>query len=194
MSPRIAKGDSAHQFSAQHLAQGDGSYPATLLARLGLDAPVALVAVGPLAIIAHPKTALFCSARTPGDAILRAHDIARTLREEGRVVISGFHSPIEKECLKILLRGRQPIILCLARAIDNLRIPAEFREALEEGRMLFLSPFTKQPRRATQETAQHRNEFVAALADDAYVAHVTPGGKTEAILGLLKRWQVPIRS
>lgn len=193
MAPRIAKRDVTPPLTAQCLAQCDGSYPAILLARLGLDAPATLMALGPLTIFAHQKTALFCSARTPGDAILRAHDMARTLRDDGRVVISGFHSPIEKECLKILLRGRQPIIICLARAIENLRVPAECREAFEAGRMLFLSPFIQQPIRATMDSAQRRNEFVAALADDAYVAHVTPGGKTAAILGLLNRWQVPNR-
>ena len=30
-------------------------------------------------------------------------------RDEGRCIISGFHSPIEKECLLILLRGNQPV-------------------------------------------------------------------------------------
>jgi len=31
---------------------------------------------------------------------------ARRMRDEGVTVISGFHSPIEKECLRILLRGK----------------------------------------------------------------------------------------
>ena len=75
------------------------------LARLGANAPGTLTAIGPVALLTHRRTALFCSAHTPGDAILRAHDAARRLRDEGVTVISGFHSPIEKECLQILLRG-----------------------------------------------------------------------------------------
>lgn len=175
------------------LALGDGNYPVTLRARLGVDAPATLAAIGPLALLAHPRTALFCSARTPGKAILRAYDAARKLRDDGQTVISGFHSPIEKECLKILLRGRQPIILCPARAIETLCIPTECRDAFDAGRLLFLSPFANGPKRATKDTALRRNEVVAALADDAYVAHITPGGQTETTVALLKRWQVPLQ-
>ncbi len=114
------------------------------------------------------------------------------MRDEGITVISGFHSPIEKECLRILLRGKQPIIICPARAIDTMRIPSECRVAFDAGRVLFLSPFTKQPKRVTKDSARRRNEVVAALADMAYVAHVDAGGQTEAIMEMLKRWQVPV--
>jgi predicted Rossmann fold nucleotide-binding protein DprA/Smf involved in DNA uptake len=135
---------------------------------------------------------LFCSAQTPGGAILRVHDAARRMRDEGTTVISGFHSPIERECLKILLRGNQPIIICPGRAIDALRIPADCRAAFNAGRVLFLSPFTKRPRRVTKESALRRNEVVAALADEAYVAHVEIGGKTDQIVRKLTDWNVPI--
>lgn len=169
----------------------DACWPACLGARLGAFAPAALQAIGPLALLAHRKTALFCSARTPGDAILRAHDVARRMRDEGATVISGFHSPIERECMRVLLRGNQPIIICPARAIGAMRIPAECRSAFEAGRMLFLSPFADQPKRVTKESAERRNEVVAALADDAFVAHVTRGGQMERIAAMLERWGVP---
>ena len=155
---------------------------------------MALQAIGPVALLAHRKTTLFCSARTPGDAILRAHDAARRLRDEGVTVISGFHSPIEKECLRILLRGKQPIIVCPARAIETMRIPTECRAAFEAGRVLFLSPFTKEPKRVTKESALRRNEVAAALADEVFIAHVTPGGQTERMAEMLKQWRVPVFS
>jgi predicted Rossmann fold nucleotide-binding protein DprA/Smf involved in DNA uptake len=161
---------------ALRLAQSHAAYPAILLHRLGEKAPETLTAIGPIEHLTNRKTALFCSARTPGDAILRAHDMARLLRDEGKTVISGFHSPIEKECLSILLRGKQPIIICPARAIDAMRIPSECRPAFDAGRILFLSPFTEKPRRMDRQSALYRNEIVAALADSAYLAHVRPSG------------------
>src|SRR5437899_669435 len=92
----------------------DAHWPQSLTARLGESAPPALHAIGPVALLATAthKTALFCSARCPGDIILAAHDQAARWRDEGRCVIGGFHAPLEKDCLPILLRGRQPIILC----------------------------------------------------------------------------------
>ena len=172
------------------LTPRDAHWPKSLTDRLGVSAPSALQAIGPVALLAARKTALFCSARTPGDAILRAHDTARQLRDEGITVISGFHSPIEKDCLRILLRGNQPIIVCPARAIEAMRIPPEFRAAFEAGRLLFLSPFTGRPRRVTQGSALRRNEVVAALADEGFIAHTTPGGRTEQMAEMLRRWGV----
>lgn len=166
-------------------------WPQSLSKRLGASAPPMLQVIGPAELLAASKVALFCSARTPGEAILRAHDAARRMRDEDATVISGFHSPIEKECLKILLRGKQPIIICPARAIESMRIPSACRTAFNAGRVLFLSPFTMQPRRITKVSAFRRNEVVAALADEAYIAHVSPDGQTERIAEMLERWRVP---
>lgn len=88
----------------------DPRYPARLRERLGSDAPTELTVLGNRDLLALPKTALFCSARCPGRVILAAYDQASNWRDAGRCVISGFHSPVEKERLQILLRGTQPII------------------------------------------------------------------------------------
>lgn len=169
----------------------DADWPSSLAPRLGARAPIALYAIGPVALLANRRTALFCSAQTPGEAILRAHDTARRMRDKGVTLISGFHSPIEKECLQILLRGKQPIIVCPARAIEAMRIPGDCRAAFDADRILFLSPFTNQPARVTKESALRRNEVVAALADEAYVAHMESGGKTDRIVKKLIEWKVP---
>jgi predicted Rossmann fold nucleotide-binding protein DprA/Smf involved in DNA uptake len=161
------------------------------LHRLVETAPTQLTALGNVELLAVPKTALFCSSRCPGDPILAAFDEMVRLRDSGRCVIGGFHSPIEKSCLEILLRGKQPIIVCVARAMDTMRVPGPCREAFDAGRILYLSPFLGTPKRVTKESAPIRNRLVAALADEAYVAHVEPGGQTEQIVGLLQIWSVP---
>lgn len=176
------------------LKPGDAFWPKCLTERLGKDAPRGLHAIGQVALLAGRRTALFCSARTPGNAILRAHDTARRLRDAGVTVISGFHSPIEKECLHILLRGKQPIIVCPARTIETMRIPTEFRAAFDAGRLLFLSPFIESPNRVTKDAALRRNEVVAALADEAFIAHIASGGQTARMADMLKRWGVPFLS
>jgi predicted Rossmann fold nucleotide-binding protein DprA/Smf involved in DNA uptake len=131
---------------------------------------------------------LFCSVSCPGDAILGAYDAARKLRDDGVTVVSGFHSPVEKECLRILLRGTQPVIICLARAFGRIRILTDRRRALDSGRLLILTPFEKWPSRPTVESARQRNELVAALADEAFIVHASPGGQIEEISHLIDRW------
>ena len=171
----------------------DAAYPASLHERLGEQTPRTLTALGNLKLLSQPKTGLFCSVRCPGDAILGAYDAARKLRDEGATVISGFHSPVEKECLRILLRGKQPIIACLARGLQKIRLPADWRGAVEAGRLLLLSPFENRPRRPTTESAQRRNEIVAALSDEVLIIHAEPGGSIEGISKLIDAWQIPRR-
>ena len=171
----------------QQINRNDKTYPAILHEHLSEKAPERLTAIGPVELLANQKTALFCSARTPGEAILRAYDMARRLRDEGATVISGFHSPIEKECLKTLLRGKQPIIICPARAIERMHIPTECRPAFDSGRILFLSPFIEKPKRIDRQSALYRNEVVAALADTIYLAHIEPGGDLERIANLFRQ-------
>jgi predicted Rossmann fold nucleotide-binding protein DprA/Smf involved in DNA uptake len=147
---------------------------------LGDTAPAQVFAVGNLELLSLPKTALFCSARCPGDAILRAYDQAAKWRDADRCVISGFHSPVEKECLRILLRNDAPVILCPARGLPQ-RLPAQQAIAVASGRLLILSCFDENERRVTAELASRRNEFVAALADEVWFAHITPGGQMEQL-------------
>jgi predicted Rossmann fold nucleotide-binding protein DprA/Smf involved in DNA uptake len=154
---------------------------AYLRLQLGPNMPAEVFALGNLNILQLPKTALFCSAHCPAKAILRIYDQAAKWRDQGHCVISGFHSPVEKECLRILLRGSQPIIICPARALPK-RIPQDWTKPLNEGRLLILSFFAATEIRVTADLANRRNELVAALAESVFVAHATPGGRLETSL------------
>jgi len=135
--------------------------------------------LGSQEILESKKLALFCSRRCPGNLILKAYDLARSLREDGVTVISGFHTPVEKECLRILLRGSQPIIISPARSIEGMRIPSEWKQAFEQNRLLLISPFEKKHRRMTAALAEQRNQFIASIADDLLFIHAAIGSQTE---------------
>jgi len=53
----------------------------------------------------------------------------------------------------ILLKGNQPIIFVLARAMKK-RWPKEIKYAIEEERMLIISPFNDDVKHITQETVK----------------------------------------
>ncbi len=162
-----------------HLKQSSSIYPSSLKKYLGRHAPAVITGLGNLDILNHKKLAFFCSVKCPGHLILKAHDLSQSLKQADVTVIGGFHSPIERECLTILLRGTQPIIICPARSIKGMRMREEYKRPLEEGRLLFLSPFKESQKRNTVETATERNRFVAALADAVFVAHASPNSKME---------------
>ena len=86
---------------------------------------------GNLRLLDEPLTALFCSNRCPGDLILKTYDLARAMRDAGVPVIGGFQTPMERECLRLLLRGSQPVVVCPACGIDNMRIHRDWRTALD---------------------------------------------------------------
>jgi predicted Rossmann fold nucleotide-binding protein DprA/Smf involved in DNA uptake len=179
-----------------YLTSTDAAYPQALRRYLSGEAPATLTAQGNLHILSpqqqRPLFALFCSIQCPPALILQTYELARALRDAGVTVISGFHSPMEKECLAILLEGTQPVILCPARSLDTLHIRPIWKAALKQGRLLLLSPFTEEERRPTTNRAQERNALVAALADIVFVAHAMPGGKTEKFCQDVLAWQKPV--
>ena len=134
--------------------------------------------IGNIELFQLPLIALYCSRKCPGDAILKAFDLARDLRDTGSPVISGFHTPVEKDMLDILLKGKGPIVVCPARGLEGMRIPKAIAGAIQQERLLLLSIFPGNICRITKETAHQRNLFVASLAMERVFIHMEPGGET----------------
>ena len=174
------------------LHQDSPAYPQAVRRYLGRQAPLAIDAIGNLEILWRETVALFCSVRCPGNLIVQTYDFARALRDRGVTVIGGFHSPMERECLDLLLRGGQPIVICPARTLVGMRLPPEWKAPLADGRLLLLSPFAEQDRRITADLARARNDLVAAIADRIFIAYAEPGGKTEAFAKTVRDWGKPL--
>jgi len=104
------------------------------------------------------------------------------MRDSEECVISGFHSPIEKDVLHFLLKGKQPVILVLARGMKE-RFEPEIKQALTENRLLVISPFEKEIEWTTKETAEIRNKLMIELADDIVVGFLAEGGGLVGLLG-----------
>jgi len=137
--------------------------------------------LGNIELLKLSKTAFLCSRRTPASVVLKCYDWAIGQRESGVCVISGFHSQLEKDVLHYLLKGKQPIILVLARGLKE-EIEPEFEKHLEQGRLLIISPFDKKTKRVTEKTAETRNKFMIDLADNITVGYASEGGRLEKLL------------
>lgn len=131
--------------------------------------------IGNYELLKLSKTAFLCSRKVPASAVLKCYDWAISQREEGNCVISGFHSKLEKDVLHFLLKGEQPIILALARGLKE-SIEPEFQQAIEQGRLLIITPFSKEVKRVTEQTATTRNKMMIELADNIAVGHISIGG------------------
>ncbi|MGO8674150.1 MAG: hypothetical protein ACLQVD_22655 [Capsulimonadaceae bacterium] len=139
-------------------------------------------AIGNFDLMQRRRVGVACSIACPGDVILKALDLASVMRNADASFAGGFHSPMEREVLDILLRGTCGVILCPARQIDGMRIPAELRAPLDAGRLMILSPFSEGQRRMTATIADTRNRFVASISDVVLVMHGSAGGGTEALV------------
>jgi len=117
-----------------------------------------------------PKTAFLASSTIPVDMVLKCYDWAVKMRDEGKCVISGFSSRLEKDVWDFLVKGKQPIILVLARAMYKT-IPAELQPLLNSNRLLLIS--TSNATRQSKATALSRNRFICEQADEIHFVGVT---------------------
>ena len=185
--------------SIQRITQIDPIYPKKLKDFLKTEAPETIWIRGNINLLLGQTSslngnlwALFCSNKCPGEIILKAHDLAQTFKEKGIPTVGGYHSPIERECLRVLLRGAQPIFLCPARSIENMRMKSAWKDALTKERLLILSPFESRYERQTAALANRRNAFVAALADKICIAHAAQDSKTLEFAQMILAWGKPV--
>lgn len=169
------------------IRRSEANYPSVLREYLGSGAPASLSMLGDPVILKYKAIALFCSVRCPGSLILQTFDLVRELRDAGVALIGGFQSPMEKECLSLLLSGKRPVIWCQAKRLPNKQRPKIYAGPLAAGRLLIISPFDDL-RRATEKSALIRNEFVAALADTIFVSYANPGGMLEKLCRKVLEW------
>ena len=73
-----------------------------------------LYSLGDRELLDRKWISFFCSVRCPGNLILKTYDLAQRWRAENQPVIGGFHSPVEKEVLNIMLRSTVPVCIVLA--------------------------------------------------------------------------------
>ncbi len=132
------------------------------------------------------KTAFLCSREIPASIVLKCYDWAIAQREQGNCIISGFHSKIEKDVLHYLLKGNQPIIVALARGLKK-RIEPELNSELEKGRLLIVTPFEKEIKRITIETAMIRNQLMIDMAENITVGFINKTGNLARLLKQSKK-------
>ena len=116
-------------------------------------------------LLDRPLIAFFASRKaTPHDVQL-AHQWAESICKTNKVVISGFHSPLEKEILNFLLEHQRPVVIALGRTLYK-RIPEYLQSHFDEGRVLFVS--FRDYSRHNWNSAHIRNWSVANLAEKVY--------------------------
>lgn len=109
-----------------------------------------------------PKTAFLASSTIAPDQVLGVYDWAIRMAKEEQCVISGFSSHVEQEVFHFLAKGKQPIILVLARRMYK-NVPNELQALLDSNRLLIIS--ISQAVRQSKATAYARNKYICDIAN-----------------------------
>ena len=117
-----------------------------------------------------PQIAFLASSTIPTEMVLKCYDWATQMAKEGKCVVSGFSSHLEKEVLHFLAKGKQPIILVLARQMYK-QIPPELQPLLDANRLLIIS--VSNATRQSKATAHVRNKYICEIANNILFVGVT---------------------
>ena len=109
--------------------------------------------------------AFFASRNSPPEALDLAKRWAHEMAQTEKIVISGFHSPIERAVLDILLAHGCSVVVTLGRSLYR-KIPAHLQAAYDENRVLFIS--FRDSSRPSFSNSQTRNWLTADLAAEVY--------------------------
>jgi len=101
----------------------------------------------------------------------------------GEVVISGFLSPMERAVFKACLEHKIPLIWVKPWGLAQEEgLIYQTRAALDEGRLLMVSPFSDDIEAPSVRRAAWCNEYVLKHCDRMVVGHLNPGGMLACIL------------
>lgn len=147
--------------------------PSHCAQRVSTELAARIVGAGATALLAEPLLGLIASRECPGHVLLETLDRVPEWVKAGRVIVSGFHSPLEQQVLRSVLRRKGRVVKVLARGMTDYRPTTEEHEPLAAGRMLVITACPPEVRRITRETALARNHLVLALASEIIAPYVT---------------------
>jgi len=143
-------------------------------------------AVGNTDLLSEPLLGLIASRECPGHVLLETLARVPEWVKAGRVIVSGFHSPLEQQVLRSALRRKGRVVKVLARGFGekcaDYRPAADEREPLMAGRMLVITACPPEVHRITRKTALARNRLVLALATEIVAPHVATGSPLANLL------------
>ena len=97
-------------------------------------------------------------------------------------IISGFLSPMERAVFKAGLAEKRPLIWVVPFGAGLARQTRTIQEAIDEGRLLLISPFPDSIEAPSVRRAAWCNEYVLTHCDRMVVGHLNPSGMLACIL------------
>ena len=114
------------------------------------------------------KVGFLASRKISTLSVLPAFDWAMQVCKQSDIaIVSGFHSLMERNVLKLLLQGQCGIIIVLARGMYR-KLPKQYEDAMNQNRLLIISYEKETITRVSEESAHKRNHHVEQLANEMF--------------------------
>lgn len=114
------------------------------------------------------KVGFLASRKISTLSVLPALDWAMQVSKQRDIaIVSGFHSLMERNVLKLLFQGQCGIIIVLARGMYR-KLPKQYEEAMNQNRLLIISYEKETITRVSEESAHKRNHHVEKLANEMF--------------------------
>lgn len=133
--------------------------------------------------------AFFASRTAPSEALTLAIRWAHEIAHSHKVVISGFHSPIERAVLAVLLAEGCSVVVALGRSLYR-KIPPHLNAAYNDNRILFIS--FRAHSRSSFSSSQLRNWLTANLAHEIIFAPFLPTSQLATLHFTLATGSIPL--
>ncbi len=140
--------------------------------------PSTLWYLGNTSLVKQPLVGIVSARAGESNLILSTAELLRQLVRLEMSFIGGWHSPLEKEVLKILLPESPRTIICLAKSINRFGFFQELKTLLNQDRLLLLTHCSPHAKRISRDASVRRNHLVAGLANVMLVLRAPEGSAT----------------
>jgi len=175
------------------LSRSDKMYPSRLKARLGPAAPPLFYGIGDPLLLHKGGLAIIGTRDTNKPVIDFTRRLAKLSAHQSITVISGGARGVDTEALLTTLAQGRCAIGVLADGLLKAALANKYRNAIEEKRLVLISPFDPQISFNTAN-AIARNQYIYTLADWALVVNCDeePGSVLAGALENLQAGWVPL--
>ncbi|HEY2922936.1 MAG TPA: DNA-processing protein DprA [Candidatus Binatia bacterium] len=138
--------------------------------------PSKLWGVGDPAILNYRLLGIISARQVDSDLAL---ETARLLKQlvslEDAAFVSGWHSPLEEEALRILLAQEATVVLCVAKSLDRFIPSMGVESRVTDGKALLLTHCSTKAKRITRNASMRRNELIVELVKALLVLSAPEG-------------------
>jgi len=155
--------------------------------------PSKLWGVGDPGLLEHKLLGIISARQTDPDLELKSSQLLKQLVSlEDIVFVSGWHSPLEEEALRILLEQEARLVLCVAKSLDRFVPSTELGRRITDGKALILTHCSPRAKRITRNASLRRNELIVELTKALLVVSAPEGSASWSLARSALRRRKPV--